>query len=187
MESYEAQIRSRHFDSSRQRILSVLEQSQSYQSYLQGEKSLSQLFHVPLVCDTLAEKVMLLFSELRPRVLEVDHEACDKYIDWVDVVRDKMYESKRQDDGKYHCRLQNCKSWIEISEFDYNLLLSGLPQQLVHPFSHTSDVLAEIETMRLAATEIFSWNKMALECGYAFNVVDLLRPLIFLECSHQDE
>lgn len=169
MKPYEAQIRSRYFDCSRQILLSVLEQSKSFQSYLQGEKSLSQHFHVPLMCDTLAENVMLLFSELRPRVLEVDHEACDKYIDWVDVLHDKMYESERQDDGKYHCRLQNCGSWIEISEFDYNLILSGLPQQLVHPFSHTSDVLAEIETLRLATAEISSWNKIALECGYAFD------------------
>jgi hypothetical protein len=168
LKSYEAQIRSRHFGSSRQRLLSVLELSQSYQTFLQGGKSLARLFHVALMSDTLAEKVVRLFSELYPRVLEVDNESCDKYIHWVDIVCDQMYESKRQDDGKYHCRLQNCKAWIEISEFDYNLILSGLPQQFVHPFSHMSDVRAEIETMRLATTEILSWNKIALECGYAF-------------------
>mgnify|MGYP006902573060 CR=1 FL=1 len=104
--------------------------------------------------DTLAEKVVRLFSELHQRVLEVDNESCDKYIHWVDISCDQMYESKRQDDGKYHCRLQNCKAWIEVSEFDYNLILSGLPQQLVRPFSHMSDVRAEIETMMVKVVKV---------------------------------
>lgn len=66
-----AQIQSQHFESARQTLLSVFELSQSYKNVLQDGGSLGRYFNVPLVSDILADRVVCLFSEVRPNVLQL--------------------------------------------------------------------------------------------------------------------
>ncbi|KAJ6033856.1 pectate lyase superfamily protein domain-containing protein [Penicillium canescens] len=150
----EEQVRLRHFYPSRQKLLFVLEILRSYQAMLHGDNSFARFFNVPLMSDVLAERIVSLFSEARPKILE----ACNHDINWADVVRERLFEVKRHENGKYQYYLPKRKALVEMSEFDHCLILSGIPRQLVHPKSHSSDVQAERSTLELIAKEIASWN-----------------------------
>ena len=165
-ESCEEKIRLRHFYPSRQRLLFVRELLRSYQAMLQEDNSFARAYNVPLMSDVLAEKVVRLFSEARPKILE----ACHDDVSWVDIVRERSIEVKRHDSGKYQYFLPNRRVLLEISEFDHSLILSGIPRQLIHPKSHPNDVQAERNTLDLMAKELSSWNDILVkrknsQCG----------------------
>jgi hypothetical protein len=177
-----AQIQSQYFESSRHTLLSVFELSQEYNKVLQNGGSLARHFNVPLVSDILAERVVCLFSEVRPHVLEAEDDGSGSDITWIDVVRECPSNGEWRD-GKYQIRLRNKHALIQITQFDYNLILSDIPRRLVHPRSHATDILAEMQALELMTIEMRLWNSVA---SNSESKMITIRPLLTLAISLRD-
>ncbi|KAJ5318289.1 hypothetical protein N7476_004709 [Penicillium atrosanguineum] len=152
-----AKIKSTYFATSRQTLLTALELSRAYQRILTDDHSLARHMNVPLMSDILAEKISHLFSEARPHILEIGAEEKSNDITWVDVIREGSFHTEHQNE-KFRLRLRNREAVVEMTQFDYDLILSGMPWKLVHPQSHASDILAEISAIDLVASEMRIWK-----------------------------
>lgn len=157
-----ASIKSTYFASSRQALITALELSQAYQRILKDDHSLARHMNVPLMSDILAEKISHLFSEARPRVLEIGANESSNEITWVDAIREGSFHTEHENE-KYRLRLRNREAVVEMTQFDYDLILSGMPWKLVHPQSHPSDILAEISAIDLVASEMRVWKGIVAE------------------------
>lgn len=113
--------------------------------------------NMPLRSDILAEKISCLFSEARPHTLEIEEVHSGACISWIDVIREGQFDVEKQND-KCRFRLRDRKAVCEMTQFDYDLIVSGLPRKLVHPESHTSDILAEISAIDLMTSEMEVWK-----------------------------
>ncbi|KAJ5465992.1 hypothetical protein N7530_009779 [Penicillium desertorum] len=89
-------------------------------------------------------------------------EDCGNGISWVDVIREGPLQAEKHNE-KYRFRLQNRREVFETTQFDFNLIVSRLPRKLVHPETHTSDILAEISAIDLLASEVRAWKSAAAE------------------------
>lgn len=118
--------------------------------------------NIPLICDILAEKISYLFSEVRPHILESEDKDCDNCINWTDVIREGPLQAE-QYNKKYRFRLRDRREVFEMTQFDYELILSGLPRKLVYPETYTSDILAEISAIDLLTSEMRAWKSAAAE------------------------
>lgn len=126
--------------------------------------------NVPLMSDILAEKVSHLFSDARPHVLEIEEGENNDGITWIEVIREGPFQAEQKDE-KYRFRLHNREALFEMTQFDYDLILSGIPWRLVHPQSHTSDVLAEISAIDIMASEMRLWKGIAVKSTLSRSLV----------------
>jgi hypothetical protein len=118
--------------------------------------------NIPLMSDILAEKISYLFSEVRPHIRDSEDKDSDNCISWVDVVREDPFEVERHDE-KYRFRLSDRQGVFEMTQFDYDFILSGLPRKLINPQTHTGDILAEISAIDLLTSEMRAWRGVAAE------------------------
>jgi hypothetical protein len=142
--------------------------------------------YLPLMSDILAEKISHLFSNARPHILEMGEGDNNDDITWVDVIREGSFYAEQQNE-KYCFRLRNREALFEMTQFDYDLILSGIPWKLVHPQSHANDILAEISAIDLIMSEMRLWKsiaakrKLSPESVFSFepanSIEQSLRPL----------
>ena len=111
--------------------------------------------------DELAKGIHSMFKSPGPHILDPEKLACAGNISWMDVVRETDYQAEKQPDGSYIYDLCSQGISIRLSDYQHGLLLSGLPQQLVQPWSFEKDVRAERGALRLIAREISTWNQLA--------------------------
>ncbi|KAJ5808843.1 hypothetical protein N7474_010112 [Penicillium riverlandense] len=175
----EGQPRLQQFDPSRQKLLAILELSRSFHAVFQGDTSIARYFKVPLMSDTVAERVAWLFNEPHPQVIESENDDCGDNITWIDIIRDHTCEPKLQSDGSYYCRLEKRGVLVKISEYDRNLIFSDDLRNLVHIKSHGSDVQAEKDTM----TAVVDMNNSIL--GTLDAKLDALEKTDKASCSAQ--
>lgn len=90
----------------------------------------SMYMNIPLMCDILAEKISYLFSEVRPHILESEDKDCDNCISWIDVIREGPLQAEQHNE-KYRFRLRDRLEVFEMTQFDYDLIVSGLPRKLL--------------------------------------------------------
>ncbi|KAJ5300097.1 hypothetical protein PENANT_c167G03145 [Penicillium antarcticum] len=154
-------LRRRHFLPSQEQLCSILELSLSYRRVLDEDMHLARHLGLPLMSNTMAKNIDALFKSPQPQLIEVDG-ACEDNITWSDVAA-ANYNPVPQEDGTYHLWISSRRATVGLSQFDHNILLPGIIQQLVHPLSHEPDVQMERETLSLATSEITSWNQIALE------------------------
>lgn len=148
------------FSEARKALLFSLEICQCYQSFLQSEDSVARHMSIPLMSDVLAEKISHLFSQPQPRVMDSEGNVCDIESSWMDVIRQWPFHAEKYHDN-YRFSLANKIATFEITQFDYDLILSGIPQKLVHPRSHANDILAEAHALNSLTSEMRMWEKVA--------------------------
>ena len=146
----------RGFAPSEKSLVSTLELLQSYQTVLEADVNLAQLFDLPLNSSVRLEGVESLFRH-NLRVLETDQEGC--MIRWADVVRSSFYEATPQSDGHYYVRVD--KGTVLVSKEDHDFIETGLPQQPVNPHSYPGDVAAEIEIARVTRSQLAPWKVLS--------------------------
>ncbi|OGE47664.1 hypothetical protein PENARI_c039G01478 [Penicillium arizonense] len=156
------QSNSQQMDSLRLTLLSALANSKSYQKVLQGGHNLARFMNIPLMSDILAEKISYLFSEVCPHIRDSEDKDSENCISWVDVVREDPFEVEQHNE-KYRFRLSDRQGVFEMTQFDYDFILSGLPRKLINPQTHTGDILAEISAIDLLTSEMKAWRGVAAE------------------------
>jgi hypothetical protein len=156
-------VRQRYFIPARKKLQSILDQAQLYRDILCEGTSLARALGVPLMSDDLAKGIHSMFKSPGPHVSDPEKLACNGNISWLDVVRETNYQAEKQPDGSYIYYLRKQGIPIRLSGYQHGLLLSGLPQQLVQPWSFEKDVRAERDVLRLTAGEISTWNRLASE------------------------
>jgi hypothetical protein len=176
-----AQSQLRHLILPEKRLLSTLELLQSYQTVLQADMNLARLFDIPLTSDLKAEGLGSLFSKCKPHVLETDQAGCT--IHWADVVLSRTYESKQQSDGSHHVRVDKGRALLEVSKEDHDFIATGLPRQLVDPHSYPSDVVSEINIVKLTRSQIAPWRDLALQCSYSSHFL-ITQSTALLTCAN---
>ncbi|KAJ6009015.1 hypothetical protein N7522_004031 [Penicillium canescens] len=176
------QSNSQQMDSLRLTLLSALSNSKSYQKCLQDGHSLARFMNIPLMSDILAEKVSYLFSDVRPHLRDSEDKDSDNCISWIDVVREDPCQVEQHNE-KYRFRLPNRRGVFEMTQFDYDLILSGLPRKLINPQMHTGDILAEISAVDVVTSEMRAWRGVAAEISETIDdtLHRLSERLIYLE------
>ncbi|KAJ6019421.1 hypothetical protein N7522_001488 [Penicillium canescens] len=167
-------LRRRHFLPSQEQLRSILELSLSYRRILDEDMHLARHLGLPLMSNTMAKNIDALFKSPQPQLIEVEG-ACEDNITWSDVA-DANYNPVPQEDGTYHLWISSRRATVGLSQFDHNILLPGIIQQLVHPLSHEPDVQMERETLSLATSEITSWNQIALESSQESMIPEVQVP-----------
>jgi hypothetical protein len=59
------------------------------------------------------------------------------------------------------------RALLEVSKEDHDFIATGLPRQLIDPHSYPCDVALEINTIKLARSQIAPWRDLALQCSYS--------------------
>lgn len=161
--SQEEEVRQRYFIPVEEKLHSIINQAQMYRNILCEGKSLARTLGLSLVSDELAKDIHSMLKSPSPHVIGRENALCDGNITWLDVLYETNYQAEKQPDGTYVCHLPSQGLRIQLSDYQHGLLLSGIPQQLVQPWSFEKEVRAEVNVLRLAVQEISTWNRLASE------------------------
>lgn len=161
-----------HFQPSQDMLSFVLEQSQSHLKALAGRESFARFLDVSLISDILAKRTEVIFEAPSPCVFRSDKDAAGANISWLDVVNEKNYQAEHQGNGIYHFHMRDKGVIVQLSTFQHNMILSGLPRQLVQPWSYEKDVQMELCSLALAAEMTSVMNQLASEGRYTQSMVD---------------
>ncbi|KAJ6033853.1 uncharacterized protein N7446_007855 [Penicillium canescens] len=160
-----------HFQPSEDTLGFVLKQSQSYLRALAGRESFAGFLNVSLMSDILVKRTEVIFDAPSPCVLQSENGEASTNISWLDVVKAKNYQAEHTGNGVYHFHMRDRGVIVQLSTFQHNMLLSGLPRKLVQPWSYEKDVQMEMYTLALAAEMTSLMNQFASEVIKANNTV----------------
>ncbi|KAJ5238929.1 hypothetical protein N7468_003548 [Penicillium chermesinum] len=156
-QEFENRLISRFFAAPKAELQSLGELLQSYEIALQAGANLAQIFAIPLASDSKAAGIGPLFSSLHPQVLEVE-DSCDSLVNWADVIRSAVYDAEFQQTGKYHVRIEKGNALLELPQADHDFISTGIPRQLVDPYSYPSDISSEINATKLTLEQMTHWQ-----------------------------
>ncbi|KAJ6033780.1 uncharacterized protein N7446_007927 [Penicillium canescens] len=152
-----------HFQPSEDMLGFVLQQSQSHLRALAGRESFAGFLNVSLMSDILVKRTEVIFDAPSPCVLQSENSEASTNISWLDVVKAKNYQAEHTGNGVYHFHMRDRGVIVQLSTFQHNMLLSGLPRKLVEPWSYEKDVQMELYTLALAAEMTSHMNQLASE------------------------
>ncbi|KAJ5144514.1 hypothetical protein N7526_002022 [Penicillium atrosanguineum] len=121
----------------------------SIQQYiaLQSKIKMAHVFGLPLLSDALAQKVADLLYEPQPQIVEADSVDGKEEIGWLDLIWEPQLRSQCNNAETYFCRIQKCNALIELSVWDYDLIVTC--RQLLHTQTYRCDLLTERKSSRL--------------------------------------
>ncbi|CAG7947357.1 unnamed protein product [Penicillium salamii] len=160
-----------HFQLSQDKLCSILQQSQSHLRALVGRESFAGFLNVSLMSDMLAKKTEVIFEAPRPCVLQPENGEAAVDISWLDVAKEKNYQAEHKGNGIYHFHMPDRDVIVQLSTFQHNMILSGLPRKLVQPWSYEKDVQMGLYSLALAAEMTSLINQTASEVIKANNTV----------------
>ncbi|OQD64340.1 hypothetical protein PENANT_c437G09739, partial [Penicillium antarcticum] len=140
-----------HFKPFQDKLSSVLQHSRSHITALAGRESFAGFLNVPLISDVLVKTIEVMFEAPKPCVLQLQNDEASANINWLDVVKEKDYQADYKGNGNYHFHMRDRGVIVQLSAFQHNMILSGLPRKLVQPWSYEKDVQTELSTLALAA------------------------------------
>lgn len=143
-------------------LQSAFQLVQPYLVSLQSDTSLARYLNVGLASDRIVRRVDRLFDPIC--VVEYERGEFDKDIRWLDLILEPAYQPVRRENGCYYVSLDGRKGLVKVSEQDHDLILSGLPRQLIQPKSYTSDVMAEMDAVDYVYKEVSESKRRALYC-----------------------
>lgn len=100
---------------------------------------------------------------LRPCVRQLQNDEASVNINWFDVVKERNYRAEYKGDRIYHFRMRDEDVIVQLSAFQHNMVLSGLPRELVQLWSYERDVQTEPNTLALTA-EMVDFHRSTLKC-----------------------
>ncbi|CAG8066115.1 unnamed protein product [Penicillium nalgiovense] len=112
-----------------------------------------------------------MFEAPKPCVLQLHNDEASANINWLDVVKERNYEAEYKGNGTYHFHMRDWGVIVQLSAFQHNMILSGLPRKLVQPWSYERDVQTELNTLALTAEMTSRVNQLASEVIKANNTV----------------
>lgn len=128
-------------------LRSVLERSEKFLKKLQGNESFAVTLDVPLISADVMERIELLFGSASPRLVHPETMPLATPISWISIVTDINSKVVFKGCGVYEYRLLDLGVIVELSEFQHNMMLSGLPQKLIRPWSYKNDIQTEIHAL----------------------------------------
>ena len=147
----------------RQAIESALSFCKSYQDKVKKSESIARHKKIPLMSDILAHKVSHLFSQTRPCVLNANEELVEREYYWTDAVRQWPLDFQELENGKFRVQPPMLDGVVELTKYDLELIISGIPRSLIHPLSHREDVLAEIDAAKSLRLEMTALKSTAID------------------------
>ncbi|KAJ5566724.1 uncharacterized protein N7459_010106 [Penicillium hispanicum] len=158
----EQDIVTRYFSPPEDKLVSILEFLQPYQTVLQAGIYLSRVFGLPLISDIKASGISSLFSKCAPQILEIEQAECST-VNWVDILRSPIYNPQLQENGEYHVRIEKANALVILSKDDHDFIATGLPRQLIDPQSYPGDLTSEMNTVKLAIAQISHWKALTVD------------------------
>ena len=104
-----------------------------------------------------------MFEAPKPYVLQLHNDEASANINWLDVVKERNYEAEYKGNGTYHFHMRDRGVIVQLSAFQHNMVLSGLPRKLIQPWSYEKDVQTELNTLALTAEMTSQMNQLASE------------------------
>ncbi|KAF4765327.1 hypothetical protein HAV15_004004 [Penicillium sp. str.  len=164
-------VYSEHFKSFQDMLSLVLQHSRSHFRALAGRESFAGFLNVPLISDVLVKTIEGMFEAPKPCVLPLQNDEASANINWLDVVKERDYQAEYKGNGSYHFHMRDRGVIVQLSAFQYNMVLSGLPRKLIQPWSYEKDVQTELNTLALTAEMTSRMNQLASEIIKANNTV----------------
>ncbi|KAJ5384719.1 hypothetical protein N7517_002630 [Penicillium concentricum] len=164
-------VYSEHFKPVQDQLSLVLQHSRSHYRALAGRESFAGFLNVPLISDTLVKTIEVMFGAPKPCVLQLQNDEASANINWLDVVKERNYQAEYKGNGIHHFHMRDRGVIVQLSAFQHNMILSGLPRKLVQPWSYERDVQTELNTLALTAEMTSRVNQIASEVIKANNTV----------------
>lgn len=130
-------------------LRSILEESQNFLAQLQDSESFASTLNVSLISVDLMKRIDFIFGSESPRLLHPARVSLSKPITWLDVVTESNSKVNFKGSGIYEYRLLTLDVIVELSEFQHNMILSGLPRKLISPWYYERDIQTEIHALSL--------------------------------------
>ncbi|KAI2716317.1 hypothetical protein DTO013F2_7604 [Penicillium roqueforti] len=164
-------VYSEHFKPFQDQLSLVLQHSRSHYRALAGRESFAGFLNVPLISDTLVKTIEVMLGAPKPCVLQLQNDEASANINWLDVVKERNYQAEHKGNGIHHFHMRDRGVIVQLSAFQHNMILSGLPRKLVQPWSYERDVQTELNTLALTAEMTSRVNQIASEVIKANNTV----------------
>ncbi|KAJ5704406.1 hypothetical protein N7536_000095 [Penicillium majusculum] len=160
-----------HFKPVQDKLSLVLQHSRSHYRALAGRESFAGFLNVPLISDVLVKTIEAMFEAPKPCVLQLQTGEASANIDWLDVVKERNCQAEYKGNEIYHFHMRDRGVIVQLSAFQHNMILSGLPRKLVQPWSYERDVQTELNTLALTAEMVSRMNQLASQVIKTNNTV----------------
>lgn len=157
------QIITQYFKPSGQKLNFIVDLLESYRTVLDSDVNLAQVFGVPLVSDSKAAVLNLLFTREKPQVVRVG-QSSNHDINWADVLRSTPYDATLQENGNYHVQIEKGDALIEVTKEDHDFILTEIPRQLINPHSYPGDIALETSALKSVIDQLTFWQDSAFRC-----------------------
>lgn len=142
----------------------VLQLLSEYSGVLERHESLASNLGARPLGPILIQRFERLFDG-QPRVLK-SHGKDAGTVTWLDVVefarqKPEQFNLEKTRDGVRVCQFYTKQSRVEISEDDFTLIASGLPQKLIPPQPISEDEEKELGTLEILEKRITSLIQLA--------------------------
>jgi hypothetical protein len=144
--------------------LEALSLSRACLEVLERGDSLSWYFGAPFRVNIIQKAVSALFENPHPQLCGTA-AGPGHGLEWDDIVREfdpRRFEYHGGAVYRGHLRGQ----LVQLSENDWNMMHSGVPQMLLSHWPPMRHIHAELETLAYSITELRKWNREALEGAY---------------------
>lgn len=75
--------------------------------------------------------IEVMFEAPKSCVLQLHNDEASANINWLDVVKERNYEAEYKGNGIYHFHMRDRGVIVQLSAFQHNMILSGLPRKLI--------------------------------------------------------
>ncbi|KAF4219060.1 hypothetical protein CNMCM5878_003915 [Aspergillus fumigatiaffinis] len=141
--------------------LEALSLSRACLEVLERGDSLSWYFGAPFRVNIIQKAVSALFENPHPQLCGTA-AGPGRALEWDGIVREfdpRRFEYHGGAVYRGHLRGQ----LVQLSENDWNMMQSGVPQMLLSHWPPMRHIHAELETLAYSITELRKWNQEALE------------------------
>ena len=173
----------------RDSLRTTLDLLNDYVAVMERHESLASNLGAKPLGPMLMKRFERLFEE-RPRILKSNSKD-NASVNWLDVVefakhKPEQFNLEKQRDGVKVCQFYTKQCRVEISEEDFQLISSGMPQKLIPPQPIPEDEEKELATIEILEKSVANIATLA-EQGKRSSGCQVAKVLTYIPSSNQNQ
>lgn len=149
------------FQPLQERLCLALKESQDILDQFEKNASLAVVYNAPMIGVNLMKGIDAIFGSPSPKIIQLENGTMQRTITWLDVLNADRSKIELKEAEVYHYYLHYFNATAELSDFQHNMMISGLPQKLIQPWYYKRDVQTELYTLSFTAEMVAISNQLA--------------------------
>jgi hypothetical protein len=166
------------FQPLQERLCLALEESQVILDQINKNASLAVVHNATMISVNLMKGIDAIFGSPSPKIIQLEDGTMQRTITWLDVMNADRSKIEFKEAEVYHYYLHDFNATAELSDFQHNMMISGLPQKLIQPWYYKRDVQTELYTLSFTAEMVAISNQLASkgELCYSLSGIKMIVP-----------